>query len=245
MRIFLLALQFLTVIPIKIKNLKEKEMSWSLIFFPIIGAILGAVLVIFEKILCLWGFPDFALSVILVISLIIFTAGLHLDGLSDTADAFLSGRNREGKLKIMRDPHAGIMGILAVLSIILLKISLLMSFGLIKPIVLFLMCVLSRYSLVLAIFLFPYARQEGKAMVFFEGINGKIFLAAAVIALSLVIFAWSVKGLLVFLLVCASTYIIARFIAKRIGGMTGDTLGAILEINEALILVGCFFISKI
>ncbi len=243
MKIFLLALQFLTIVPVEVNNLKKEDMSRSLIFFPITGAILGVVLVVLEKALFGLGFPDFALSAILVVSLIILTAGLHLDGLSDAADAFLSGKAREKKLEIMRDPHVGAMGILAILCVVLLKISLLMSFGiLMKPMVLFLMCILSRYSLVLAVFLFPYARQEGKAKAFFEGINGKIFAAATAIALFLVIFAWNIKGLLVFLLICAFTYVMGKFITKRIGGMTGDTLGAILELNEVFVLIGCFSI---
>lgn len=238
MKSLLSALRFLTVIPVKIKEVRENEIAKAFIYFPVTGLFLGLILSAFERLFYILNFGQFSISVILVILLAILTGGIHLDGLSDTADAIFSRKNKEEMLKIMRDSHIGVMGVLSLLGIILLKISFLSSINIaLKPAALLLMCALSRWSLVFSTFLFPYARQEGKAKVFFEGINFKIFLIATLITVSGAILIWKINGLLVFGIVALTSYIIARYIKNKIGGLTGDTLGAINEISETIILL--------
>ena len=125
MKKFLLALQFLTIIPVKMKNIKEGDLSSSVIYFPLIGLLLGLLLVGINKVLLILNFDQFIANIILVISLILLTGGIHIDGVADTADAFLSRKNREEMLVIMRDSHIGSMGALSLISVILLKIAFL------------------------------------------------------------------------------------------------------------------------
>jgi adenosylcobinamide-GDP ribazoletransferase len=243
---FFLALQFLTVIPLRISKIDERSMARSLIFFPLVGLSLGLLLAGMDSALSFLRFYSLTVNIILVVTLIILTGGIHLDGLSDTADAFLSGKGREKMLEIMRDSHAGVMGVLSILSALLLKIAFLYSIE--NPLrlpALVLMCVLSRWALVLAIFLFPYARTEGKARAFIQGINLKILAISTGLSLGFTVLFWQLKGLLVFIIVAVFTYASGKFINKKISGITGDTLGALCELNELLVLLTVFMLAKL
>lgn len=246
MKNLLLALQFLTIIPVRVKYVDEKRIARALIYFPLIGLLLGVILTGIDRLLFILRFEQFISNVILVILLVVLTGGLHMDGLADTFDALLSRKNREDMLRIMRDSHIGVMGVLAIISVILLKIAFLSSLNAESKIVtLLLMCILSRWSLVLAMFLFPYARQEGKAKAFIEGINFEILTLATLIALICAALIWQIKGIFIMAMVGVSSYLIARFINSRINGLTGDTLGAINELVEVIILFGISILERI
>ncbi len=246
MKSLLLALQFLTIFPVKIRRIDEKELSKSMIYFPLIGLLLGFALVGINSLFLNLNFPELSINIILVTSLVVLTGGIHLDGLADTADALLSRKNREDMLAIMRDSHIGVMGVLSLISIILLKIAFLSSGGIpSKTISLLLMCILSRWSLVLTMFLFPYARQEGKAKVFMKGINFKILVLSTIIALVSTFAIWQIKGLLVFIIIAVITYISGKLINNKIGGITGDTLGATDEIMEVIVLLSISILERV
>jgi len=233
----LLAIQFLTVIPIKISHFNEKKCAESVIYFPLVGLLLGLILIGANSVLSSLYFGKWAISIILVVLLIALTRGLHLDGLADTSDALLSVRSKDEMLKIMRDSCIGVMGALSIISVILLKIALLASISplLIMPSLL-LMCVLSRWSMVMMMFLFPYARTEGKAKSFIAGINYKIFTLSTLITLLLAIYIAGYKGLLIMLAAALLTYVFGIFTKSKIGGITGDTIGATNELAEVVIL---------
>ncbi len=238
---FLLALQFLTIIPLKFQFVKEKEIQESVIYFPLVGLFLGLILTAVGYSLSFINFTPILLNVILVILIIILTGGLHLDGLADTFDAFLSRKNKEEMLKIMQDSRIGTMGVLAIISIVLLKIALFYSINTpLKPQVLLLMCVLSRWSLVWAMFLFNYARREGKAKVFIQGMNLKIFILSTVIALACALTIWQIKGLVIMIIVALAAYLTGKSVSDKIGGITGDTLGAMSELTEIVILLSIY-----
>ena len=235
---FLLALQFLTTLPLKIRNFSDKKMAWALVYFPIVGLFLGLMLLGLNTLLSIFGISPAVANIILVIVLIILTGGMHLDGVADTADAFLSGKAKKEMLEIMRDSHIGVMGVLALISIILLKISLLSSVNVaVKPVALMLMCILSRWSVVLAMYLFPYARQEGKARLFIQGMDLKIFFLSTIAAVICSFLIWHIQGLIVLLAVALCSYVIGKLVMRKIGGVTGDTLGATIELTEIVILL--------
>jgi adenosylcobinamide-GDP ribazoletransferase len=237
MKSFLLALQFLTIIPVKIKEISEKEMAGAMMYFPFVGMFIGLALSGINALLMSLNFPSFVVNLILVIALIIITGGMHLDGLSDTADAFLSGKPKNEMLAIMRDPHAGVMGVLGIISVLSLKFTLISAMAMpMKATALILMCVLSRWSSVLIMFLFPYARERGKAMVFTKGINLKIFSLSSVTALMFVFAAWQIKGIAVLLITAGCAYLGGIASYRKINGITGDTLGAAIELTEIIVL---------
>ncbi|MDD4979937.1 MAG: adenosylcobinamide-GDP ribazoletransferase [Candidatus Omnitrophica bacterium] len=245
MKSLLLALQFLTIIPVKVSLAREDELAKSMICFPLIGLLLGLALVGIDNLFLNLNFPEFSINIILVISLVILTGGMHLDGLADTADALLSRKSKEEMLTIMRDPHIGVMGVLAIISMLLLKSSFLSTLGISsKMTALLLMCILSRWSMVFTIFLFPYAREEGKAKTFTQGITLKIFILATIITLIPVIAIWRIKGLLVLMIIAGVNYIFGKAMDKKIGGITGDTLGAAEEITEVIILFSICILER-
>jgi adenosylcobinamide-GDP ribazoletransferase len=234
---FLLALQFLTIVPLKIKEAGAKRLANAIVYFPFVGLLIGLALAGISALLVMLNFPPLAANMILVVAWAGITGGMHLDGLSDTADAFLSAKPKDEMLAIMRDPHVGVMGVLSLISVMLLKIGFLTALAASAKITgLLLACVLSRWSVVLAMFLFPYARQDGKARVFIQGMNLKILLCALATALIFSYAIWGFRGLLALTIIAGFTCVSGRCINRRIGGITGDTLGATIELAELLTL---------
>ncbi|MDD2688803.1 MAG: adenosylcobinamide-GDP ribazoletransferase [Candidatus Omnitrophica bacterium] len=237
MKNFLLAIQFLLIIPLKIKDVNDKEIARSMAYFPLVGLFLGLILAGINYLLHIFGFERFSIDIILIISLAILTGGIHLDGLSDTFDGILSRKGREQMLLIMRDSHAGVMGILSIISVILLKIALLYSVtDTLKIKALLLTTVLSRWGMVFAIFLFSYARQDGKARAFIKDKKWTTFFISTFLTFILAAFILKIMGLIILLIAAFFVYVMGKFITNKLGGITGDTLGAINEITEVIIL---------
>lgn len=231
------AVQFLTVIPLGRKSCDPSALAGSSGYFPVVGLLLGFLLVGLARV-CAWiGCPPFAAHTVTIVALIILTGGLHLDGLSDTCDGFASSREKERILEVMRDSHAGVMGVLGVVCVILLKIAFLGSLAASDTApALLLMCVLSRWSLAGSIYLFPYARPEGKVRVFRAGITRKsVLIATAVALLAAAVFAGA-RGIALALAVAAGALLFNAYVRRRIGGITGDTLGACNELMEIVVL---------
>ena len=124
MRKFFVALQFLTIFPLKIRDIEEQELGQSLVYFPVVGAIIGLIsvfsLFIFSSIL-----PSSTTNVLILIILMFITGAIHLDGFADTCDGFYAGKDKENILQIMRDSHIGVMGVMGLIGILLLKFTLL------------------------------------------------------------------------------------------------------------------------
>lgn len=240
----LLALQFLTIIPVKIKKFEESKLVVSIMFFPVIGFFIAILLAAMNNLFLYLGFDNFVINIILVVALVLITAGMHLDGLSDTFDAISSGKSKEDMLAIMRDPRSGAMGVLSIICVLLLKISFLSSIASVYKIgALILMCVLGRWSLVFLLFMFPYARKAGKAKIFSEGINLRIFIAATVFSSSCAIVFLGINGLSIMVLAMLVAFLFGKFMVKKIEGITGDSLGAACELVEVVVLFGAAILT--
>jgi len=246
MTAFLVALQFLTILPVKLEEVTQKNFSRAMIYFPIVGLLLGAVLFALNSLFNFLDFSRISIDIILAVSLVVLTGGMHLDGLSDSFDALLSGKKREEMLEIMRDSHAGAMGVIAIVSILFLKVSLLCSIPAgIKPLGLLLFCALSRWAMVCAIFLFPYARKEGKASAFFDNISDRVMIAASLITFAAAALLWKVNGIIALIAVALLVYLLGKSISKKMGGLTGDTLGAMNEISEVVALLAITILGRV
>lgn len=237
MKSFLLALQFLTRIPVKIRNFDSAAIGRSSIYFPAIGALLGLILAGADYALGFLGCDNLSASAVEIVLLIILTGALHLDGVADTCDALLSGKNKEEMLAIMRDPHAGAMGVTGVVSVILLKVAFLSSlFGSVRIAALVLMCAFGRWAMVCSMATAPYARSDGKAKALLDGVNLRTTLIAGGLAAAIAAIAWQFTGLILFAVTTGVTVAITVFMKRRFGGITGDTLGATNESIEILTL---------
>ena len=245
MRGFLVALQFLTILPLEIKSeLKEKDFGRALIYFPVIGALIGLVLAL---VLLAFDFlPNLAKIALVLTSSIIITGAMHLDGFADTCDGFFSGKSKEKILSIMHDPHIGTIGTIAVVSLLLLKFSLMASIS--KDILwksLIMMAVFSRWIQVLACYLSKYAKEFGKARFFIEYASLKEVIIGGLITVTLLYVLENWKGLFLFIPVLAAAFLLINYIKRRIGGMTGDTIGAVSEIIEVCVLLFSLILSRI
>ncbi len=234
MKGLLAAIQFLTICPLP-RGLQpdEQALGRSLPFFPVVGLLIGAAVSLAD-----WGlgrlFPCPVTSVLAVILLIAASGGLHLDGLADTADGFFSARPRERILDIMRDSRIGSMGVATIVSVVALKIALVASVpGPWRFWVLLLMPVAGRCALLVHLALLPYARPEGGLADLFHANRSRGHLLWAFLFLlgsGWLSGGWPgmAAGAAAFVL----TLPLAAWSLRKIGGLTGDTLGAACELTE-------------
>jgi adenosylcobinamide-GDP ribazoletransferase len=230
------ALRFLTIIPQPwLPPMNERSMVAAIPLFPAAGLLIGALLLPVGWLGELfWG--ELVRAALIVVAWGVVTGGLHLDGLSDTFDAVMSWRPRERKLEIMKDSRIGAMGALALVAVLLLKVAFIASAGadwwqavLIAP-------VLGRWADCYGIYFFPAAREGGLGRDFNSQVQRRDFLFATIFT-SLVcagVAGW--MGLLAGVLVLGASYLLAHWWTRDLGGLTGDTYGALNEIGEVVAL---------
>lgn len=234
---FLIALQFLTILPVKVKSkIMGEDFGKSLLYFPIIGALIGVILAVAAV---FFGFlPNMVKAVLILITSVILTGGIHLDGFADTCDGFYGNRPKEKVLEIMRDSRIGVMAVAGLVTLLLLKFSLIASLPnevLWKALIV--MAVFSRWTQGLACGNSVYARKEGKAKYFIEYASKRDVFIGGLFSLALFILLMQIKGIILFLVSAPMIFLFLQYIKKKIGGMTGDTIGAASEVAEVLILL--------
>ncbi len=241
MKRLLAAVQFLTVLPLPASlAISERDLGRSAPFFPLVGLGIGALATGLDYLLA-FILPLPVVSVLVVIFLFAASGGLHLDGLADTADGFFSSRPRERMLEIMRDSHTGPMGVAAIVLVLLLKVTLLASVpDAARWWVILLMPLAGRCGMLVSLTILPYARTEGGLASIFYAYRSRFHL---VIALAFVVVAgWLAGGWLGLAAgLCAFGFclLFAAYVYLKIGGFTGDTLGAACELTELIAPLCC------
>ena len=232
MTAFWIALQFLTVLPIELKTMPSaKQNGQAILFYPFVGLLIG--LILFGVSLILVKLPILLIASIILVLWIWLTGGLHLDGLADTADAWVGGfGDPERTLKIMKDPSCGPIGVLSLVVVCLLKFAAL--YVLLEQHLntfLILVPVLGR-SVPLFLFLTTaYVRDKGLGRSITDFIPKKLTWTFFVITIALLcMFKW--LGLVIFICFIAVLFYLRALFIKRIGGITGDTVGAAIELIE-------------
>lgn len=236
MKRFLAALRFLTICPVPGSwGSAEEDLARSVPCFPLVGLLLGGLGAAAAWLLGRLNVPAMLASLALVVLLLGCSGCLHLDGLSDSADGLFSSRSRERMLEIMKDSHVGPMGLVAVLVVLLAKLSALYSMpaGLRWPAVL-LMPLAGRVAIVVHLALLRYVRPGGRAAIFCHQRRWP----AAVWALALLAAAgwglFGLKGLAIGGVALAVMLVSAGYLKGKLGGITGDTLGAVCELLETV-----------
>lgn len=238
LRSFLIALQFLTRFPVPVTGpLQPQEQGRSLLAYPLVGGVIGLLLLLLDWLL---GTPDPWLEAALLLTTwVIVTGALHLDGLADSADAWLGGRgDPQRTLEIMKDPRSGPAGISAVVMLLLLKFAALTA--LLRAEVwpaLIIAPVLGRAALVWLFASTPYVREGGLGSALSEHVPSDaawLLLAGIAVAMPL-LFGW--QGLRLALVLLVVGWLLRRLMLKHIHGTTGDTAGALLEVIETACLV--------
>ena len=227
-------------------------MGRATLFFPLVGAGIGAAAVAVLKLLSVhidggdlhFGAPwlPAPLTALLVTAFSAWLTGaIHLDGLADTADGLGGGQTREDRLKIMRDLTLGSYGVVALIFLLAIKVTALSVLIASEAAVLFLILspTLARWATVALGRFLPYAREPrgGLGMAVTEHVGWLELVGATVIAGGITLSVGGVVGAKCWIAVAALTLLMGRWFRRRIGGITGDTLGANTELSEALVLV--------
>ncbi|MDH0445210.1 adenosylcobinamide-GDP ribazoletransferase [Stutzerimonas stutzeri] len=234
----LIALQFLTSLPIRLPAMPTpRQQGRSLLHYPAVGLFLGALL--WLAALLLEGASPLLQAALLLALWVALTGALHLDGLADSADAWLGGFGDPARtLEIMKDPRSGPVAVVVLVLLLLLKFSaLLVVLQAQQPAALVLAPLLGRAALLALFLCTPYVRPNGLG----QALAANLPRSGALIVLALVVMGCVLLGAtgLLALTLAGVTFLLARrAMLRRLGGTTGDTAGALLELVECAVLVG-------
>ena len=231
----LTAFQFLTIFPAVIRrSFTAVELGRAVGYFPIVGLVLGSIFYGMEiGLRLLFAAP--LVGVMILTAWLLLTRALHFDGFLDTCDGLFGGFTPERRLEIMRDPRVGAFGVAGGGMLLLAKYATIVS--LTNPLGLLLAPVIGRWALSMAVFAYPYPREEGLGRDMKDNVQlPQVILAAVVTVLA----AWSFAGwtgLLAFALSGTLLWLGAGFTLRRIPGLTGDSYGALCELVELAVLI--------
>ncbi|MFC1879110.1 adenosylcobinamide-GDP ribazoletransferase [Chloroflexota bacterium] len=237
---FLAAAQFLTITPALIRRpFKPKELGQAVGFYPVIGVLLGAILLVLNTLLENWLLGSLRAALLLTVW-IILTGALHLDGLLDSFDGLFGGFTAESRMRIMRDERVGAFALAGGVCVLLIKFSALSSLA--NPgSALLLAPAIGRWGMSLALVFFPYARSEGLGRDIKSHATWRQFVLGTVFVLVVAWFSAGWVGLALLALAGLLVVAGARFTMQRIPGLTGDIYGALNELVETAVLIGLVF----
>lgn len=262
LRRFILMLQFLTAIPVNISVKAEREdFGKGLATAPVVGFLIGILLAGGNYVLRLL-FPPGVAAVFTIALYVALTGGLHLDGLGDTADGLFSNRPAERILEIMKDSRVGTNAVLTILIVILLNISLIAVLEDYTLFILLLMPVAGRIGSLISSGTSRYAGiSDGPGrwcveccgkndvilglilyFILFAAAGGVLFQTAGMA--SQAAFAFYVLMILA-AIPPVSAFLLARFLGRKLGGVTGDILGAVCELNQVVFLLASYLLMKL
>ncbi len=243
---FLAGFRFLTILPVSwLSHTDGRFFKASLLWFPAIGAVIGLLTAVTVSLLS--SLLPASLQTVLGLVLLASISGcLHLDGLADSCDGLLSSRPRKRALEIMRDSHAGVMGVIALFFVLLGKYAALSSMPQNEIVsVLFLMPVAGRVAIILMMATLPYAREgDGLGRLFYSTESRKIALMGLFFFLIITVIFFSLLTTLITLFtVLVTVALFSLWCHRKLGGATGDTLGAVCELTELSVAVTLCVIS--
>lgn len=236
---FRIAGAFLTIFPVaKRLEMTPERLGRSMGLFPAVGLLIGLGLVVINWLLD-GLIPRAVLDCLLVLIMIAITGALHLDGVADLIDGLAGGKDREGALRIMKDSRVGAMGVVGLVMVLLLKYLCLFHVPLeLKSAALIFMPAAGRWVQVCLACYCPYVRAEGgTGGAFVDNVEQPEFLRASATLLVAALILFWLKGIFLIFLLSLATMVLIRYFEVRLGGVTGDVLGAVTEIVEVLTLL--------
>ncbi len=235
------AVQFLTVLPPLVSRpFTAEELGRAVGWFPLVGALLGAVLAGMDWLLGR-AFPPVVTAALVLAAWVLATGALHLDGFLDSCDGLLGGHTPEARLRIMRDERAGAFAVIGGILLLLLKYAALLG-NPDRRAALLAAPVVGRWGMASAVVAFPYGRAEGLGRAMKDNARWRQLLLASLLAVAAVagVFAavpggWRAAPALP--LAAVLTWAGGSFVLRRLPGLTGDTYGALCELLEAMVLL--------
>lgn len=226
----LLAVQFMTRIPIKKEiEFSNKNLRTAISAFPLIGMFIGLISGFIFRALTVYN--DQVAAGMCILAMVALSGGLHLDGLSDTLDGFLSGREKERTMGIMKDSRIGTFGALGLILVILLKFVFLSGLGVDGWIGIPIVMAGGRLSAAWMIWRFPPARKDGLGSMFKSSKPGKSIIVISVLLIALVGISYP-KGIVSLSAAIITGQFIGQWSMRKISGLTGDVYGAGIELSE-------------
>ncbi|WWD81907.1 Adenosylcobinamide-GDP ribazoletransferase [Terrisporobacter glycolicus ATCC 14880 = DSM 1288] len=255
MKRFIGLLQFMTRIPIKADMGFDEEFHKSIVYFPLVGIVIGLISFIIGS-LAIQIFDPFITAIIIVAGEVILTGGLHIDGLGDTFDAIYSNRDKERMLEIMKDSRLGTNSLLAILFLILIKIGLLNSAinSNLMCLIIF-MPMISRLGVIVMLYKTVTPRKVGMGNIFIGKATKGMFITAILYTVAILVLISKfvflstnlniIKLLLSIVVVMLFNYLFKNHIYKKIDGVTGDILGCTIELGELIFLLFSYIVILI
>jgi adenosylcobinamide-GDP ribazoletransferase len=245
-RHFLLALQFFTRIPVTGRlaqwvGYSPAMLRASAAWFPAVGGVIGIIgATVFSSALMLWPAPVAAL--LCTIATVLVTGAFHEDGLADVADGLGGSQNRERALDIMKDSRIGAFGAIALVLALGLKIALLSALAIqgsvfAAAVAVLVAHVLSRLAPLAVMRWLPYVGGEAsKSKPLADAVSGPALGIALLCCVPAVALLWLAQGMAMgmaaLLVGAAFTWVMAQWFKRRLGGFTGDCLGATQQVVE-------------
>ena len=235
---FLAAIRFLTTIPLPWwRDSTPEELGRSTGFFPVIGIIIGLILIGLNWLFGLF-LPSPVVHILLVVSSVVISGAMHLDGFVDTCDGIAGQKTPEERWRVMSDSRSGGFGIIGICCLLLAKY---VSLNSVPPnlimLTLLLMPTISRWAMVYAIFAYPYAKPSGLGIIVKQEARWHRFVWATVITLAVAIALAQLIGLAIMLVIWVIILVMAAYLKRKFSGLTGDTYGAINEVAEVCVLI--------
>lgn len=231
---FLAALQFLTTLPVPLwREVQSVDVARSVRYFPVVGVLLGIILLGLHWLLALWVSPPLV-ALLLVIALLMLTGALHFDGFLDSCDGLFGYRSVERRLEIMRDSRVGSFAVAGGWALLTLKfVALTQVPPALLPQALLIAPLLGRWALVGAVVIFPYGRESGLGTVYKQYNTGRELALAVLVVLLLAGLILRIAGIVLVILALGLTWLIGKWIMRKLpAGLTGDSYGAITELTE-------------
>ena len=231
---FIILLQFMTRIPVPIKvEYDEEKLGKSIKYFPLVGLIIGFFLFAVNFLAGKVTENRQITAVIVIMAEILITGLIHIDGLGDTADGLFSYAGKEKMLEIMKDSRIGTNGTVTLVLYFLAKMVFLSE---VKPEYILLYPIISRMSTSINAGLGEYARKKGMSNGIIEKNGKKEAVISVMITAALSFAVLRFKGLIVMALAILFILFFMENVKRKIDGITGDTMGASLEITGILVL---------
>jgi adenosylcobinamide-GDP ribazoletransferase len=238
---FIIAFSMYSKVPMPKASWEEDHMKYVMCFFPLVGALIGAVLFGWNYIGNVLSFSRVFQTIIMILIPIVITGGIHMDGFLDTTDALKSYQSVEKKLDILKDPHTGAFAVIACIGYYLLTFGVWYDMKSSSIPILAISFLLSRALSGLAVVTFPLAKNSGLVATFSNQAKKKI----TKIAMLLFIIMCGMGMILVNLylgIVCflsaIGVFVYCRHMAiKEFGGITGDIAGYFLQVCELIMAV--------
>lgn len=230
------AVSFLTVLPVAPRE-TPREMAPARAYFPLVGLAIGGLLAGLDAALR-QAFPRELVAALDLATLVVLTRAIHVEGFVDSCDALFGGYSRERRLEILRDPHVGSFGVVGAVALLLVQWAALAALpGRVRLEVLVLAPCLSRWAILLAMDSFPYARPQGMGTAFRRGRTRAQVAAGFITALASSLGLAGLAGLAMLGLATAASGLVGRWTASLLGGLTGDSYGAVNELATVAVLV--------